>query len=60
MKNISSPRTFQDIVRPGRAYSLLSGHALRKERIPVSDKQALGRVPAAQFLSTEKGDRLLL
>lgn len=46
--------------RPGRARWLLLGHALSKERTPFSDKQAVGRVPAACFwrgkrCSLEKG-----
>ena len=60
VRNIFSPRTLQDTARPGKACSPLFGHALRKERIPVSDKQAVGRAPVACFPSTEKQERLLL
>lgn len=50
----------QGSARPGWAHSPLLGCALSKERIPFSDKQAVGRVPAAFFwtgkcCSLEKG-----
>lgn len=47
VRNIFGPRTLQDIAGPGEARSLLFCHALRKERIPVSDKQDVGKAPAA-------------
>lgn len=64
VRNVFSPRTWQDTVRPGQARSLLFGHALGKERIPVSDKQARGQgaspppPPGSWALIRGEGERL--
>lgn len=48
-ENLAAAPAGQGSARPGQARSPLLGHALSKERTPFSDKQAVGRVPAACF-----------